>query len=137
MSNRSGPNISSPSSMVFLQSIFYFQRLVFIYFLCWLHCITVPYAAYLHCSLLHCCSIQFLGFFSLIYNSFFCFTIYASMGICQSSEDTRESERSCQIDKQLEKERIKQEYKILLLGYIHLKRAYHMRKSQLIYCTFR
>lgn len=40
------------------------------------------------------------------------------MGICQSGEDTRETERSQQIDKQLEKEKVKQEYKILLLGII-------------------
>lgn len=40
------------------------------------------------------------------------------MGICQSGEDTREAERSQQIDKQLEKEKVKQEYKILLLGII-------------------
>lgn len=38
------------------------------------------------------------------------------MGICQSGEDTREAERNCQIDKQLEKDKVKQEYKILLLG---------------------
>jgi guanine nucleotide-binding protein subunit alpha len=38
------------------------------------------------------------------------------MGICHSGEDAKEAERSCQIDKQLEKEKIKQEYKILLLG---------------------
>ncbi|KAF1805127.1 guanine nucleotide binding protein, alpha subunit [Mucor lusitanicus] len=38
------------------------------------------------------------------------------MGICYSGEDAREAEKSCQIDKQLEKEKIKQEYKILLLG---------------------
>ncbi|KAI8094697.1 heterotrimeric G protein alpha subunit A [Thamnidium elegans] len=38
------------------------------------------------------------------------------MGICQSGQDTRDTERSCQIDKQLEKDKVKQEYKILLLG---------------------
>lgn len=38
------------------------------------------------------------------------------MGICYSGEDVKEAERSCRIDKQLEKEKIKQEYKILLLG---------------------
>ncbi|KAI7895671.1 G-protein alpha subunit [Mucor mucedo] len=38
------------------------------------------------------------------------------MGICQSGEDTRQAERNCQIDKQLEKDKVKQEYKILLLG---------------------
>jgi guanine nucleotide-binding protein G(i) subunit alpha len=38
------------------------------------------------------------------------------MGICQSGDDTREAERNCQIDKQLEKDKVKQEYKILLLG---------------------
>ncbi|KAG1079273.1 hypothetical protein G6F42_023851 [Rhizopus arrhizus] len=38
------------------------------------------------------------------------------MGICYSGEDAKKTERSCQIDKQLEKEKIKQEYKILLLG---------------------
>ncbi|KAI8087825.1 heterotrimeric G protein alpha subunit A [Gilbertella persicaria] len=39
------------------------------------------------------------------------------MGMCQSMNTlSREAEKSCQIDKQLEKEKIKQEYKILLLG---------------------
>jgi hypothetical protein len=55
--------------------------------------------------------------FLLSFLSYLTFFFCASMGICQSTEDARESKRSCQIDKQLEKERIKQEYKILLLGY--------------------
>lgn len=38
------------------------------------------------------------------------------MGICQSGEDTRETEKNMQINKQLERERAIQEYKILLLG---------------------
>jgi guanine nucleotide-binding protein subunit alpha len=38
------------------------------------------------------------------------------MGICQSGENTQEFTRSCEIDKQLEKEKVNQEYKILLLG---------------------
>jgi len=42
------------------------------------------------------------------------------MGICYSGEDAKKTERSCQIDKQLEKEKIKQEYKILLLGKIDI-----------------
>lgn len=40
------------------------------------------------------------------------------MGLCYSKDDGGEAERSTQIDKQLEKEKIKQEYKILLLGLI-------------------
>lgn len=39
------------------------------------------------------------------------------MGLCYSKDDSnKEVERSVQIDKQIEKEKVKQEYKILLLG---------------------
>lgn len=38
------------------------------------------------------------------------------MGVCQSGEDTRETEKNMQINKQLEREKAIQEYKILLLG---------------------
>jgi guanine nucleotide-binding protein subunit alpha len=43
------------------------------------------------------------------------------MGLCYSKDDNGERQKNAQIDKQLEKEKIKQEYKILLLGLIQNK----------------
>lgn len=42
------------------------------------------------------------------------------MGVCQSGEETHEADKSDQIDRQIDKEKAIQEYKILLLGtYTH------------------
>lgn len=51
------------------------------------------------------------------------------MGICQTRERARDTEKSCQIDKQLEKDKAKQEYKILLLGNIKYK-VFRLLKSK-------